>query len=160
MNDAAVSDAAARSLQLEWNVAQSGVRAAGTMQRPSQSLGQLQPLRTANASTSNSASAGPSSAAAVGDTLEWQSTTGFDISTFFRNVTDPTSWWCHGAAAVLVAVVCAIALISARPSFVLEKSADGVVTDAVSLPKLLGIAVAAGGLTLGISLWVHGIPQT
>lgn len=134
------------------------------MQRPSQSLGQgrsptqLQPLRTANASAS--ASAGPSSAAAVGDTLEWQSTTGFDISTFFRNVTDPTSWWCHGAAAVLVAVVCAIALISARPSFVLEKSADGVVTDAVSLPKLLGIAVAAGGLTLGISLWVHGIPQT
>lgn len=162
MGDAVTGDAAVRSLQLDWNVAQSSARAGGAVPRASQTQWQGQPqmqlqgLRTSTAGAAvGSAPAGP-----VADTLEWQPTAGFDISTFFRNVTDPTSWWCHGAAAVLVTVVCAIALISMRPAFVLERSADGVVTDAVSIPKLLGIAVAAGGLTLGITLWVHGVPQT
>ena len=113
----------------------------------------LQPL-TADGGKSNTADGGKSNT-----DLTWKPTTGFDMTSFMQSIVDPTSWWSHGCAAVLVVLIAVVILVATRPSFAMERSADGVITDTMSIPKLFGVALTAGVVCLGITLWVHGIPS-
>ena len=91
--------------------------------------------------------------------LEWRPPKGADMQAVLSKIGDVGSWWSHATAAVLVVLLVVIALLSSRPTFIMETNEDGLMTDNISVGKLFGSGLLAGGACLALSLWVHGIPS-
>ena len=80
------------------------------------------------------------------------------LDNLWQRMTNVRSWYSHLTSGLGSIVISLLVFVWLKPAYIMEKSEEGLVSDNISLPKLFVASGVVGLVTVGIGLWMNGVP--
>ena len=80
------------------------------------------------------------------------------LDNVWQRMTNVRSWYSHLTSFIATVVISLMIFVWLKPSYIMLKTDEGIVTDNISLAKLFVSCSVIGVVVVGIGLWANGLP--